>query len=48
MPPQPPLKLGKQKAEPRKTDFKFSDFAASIQLPTTPSRAGCVLPAACA
>jgi hypothetical protein len=40
MPPQPPLKLGKQKAEPRKTDFKFSDFAASIQLPTTPSRFG--------
>jgi hypothetical protein len=41
MPPEdPPFKLGKQAAEPQETDFKFSDFAASIQLPKTPSRFG--------
>ena len=38
MPPQ--YKLGKQAAEERDTDFKFADFAATIQLPTVPSRFG--------
>ena len=36
----PELKLGKLPAAPRPTDFKFSEFAASIQLPTVPSRFG--------
>jgi hypothetical protein len=36
----PALKLGKQPAAPRPTDFKFSDFAATIKLPTVPSRFG--------
>jgi hypothetical protein len=40
MPLEQPFKLGKQEAEPRDTDFEFSDFAASIRLPTTPSRFG--------
>lgn len=40
MPPEPPYKLGKLEAEPRATDFKFSEFAATIQLPRTPSRFG--------
>jgi hypothetical protein len=40
MPPEKQLKLGKLSAAPRPTDFKFSDFAASIQLPKTPSRFG--------
>ena len=40
MPPDQELKLGKKEAAPRKTDFKFSDFAASITLPQTPSRFG--------
>jgi hypothetical protein len=34
------LKLGKQPAEPRPTDFRFADFAAAIQLPSAPSRFG--------
>jgi hypothetical protein len=38
--PAPQYKLGKQEARPRKSDFKFSDFAASIRLPTAPSRFG--------
>src|SRR5205814_1900433 len=32
--------LGKQDADPRPTDLKFSEFAASITLPNTPSRFG--------
>ena len=36
----PELKLGKQPAAPRPTDFKFSQFAAGIQLPSVPSRFG--------
>lgn len=36
----PELKLGKQPAAPRPTDFKFSQFAASIRLPSVPSRFG--------
>lgn len=36
----PELKLGKKPAAPRPTDFKFSDFAASVKLPTVPSRFG--------
>ena len=34
------LKLGKLPSAPRPTDFKFADFAATIQLPTVPSRFG--------
>jgi hypothetical protein len=34
------LKLGKGPAEPRPTDFKFSELAASVNLPTVPSRFG--------
>ena len=34
------LKLGKAPAAPRPTDFKFSEFAATISLPTVPSRFG--------
>ncbi|HST24520.1 MAG TPA: hypothetical protein VLJ76_00865 [Gaiellaceae bacterium] len=34
------LKLGKQPAAPRSTDFKFSEFAAAIALPNVPSRFG--------
>jgi hypothetical protein len=34
------LKLGKMPAAPRPTDFKFSEFAAGITLPTVPSRFG--------
>ena len=34
------LKLGKQAAAPRPNDFKFADFAATITLPTVPSRFG--------
>ena len=34
------FKLGKLPATPRPTDFKFSDFASTIQLPTVPSRFG--------
>jgi len=34
------LKLGKKPAAPKSTDLKFSEFAASIQLPNTPSRFG--------
>ena len=36
----PELKLGKKPAAPRPTDFKFTEFAASIQLPSVPSRFG--------
>jgi hypothetical protein len=36
----PELKLGKQPAAPRPTDFKFRDFAGAIQLPSVPSRFG--------
>src|SRR6266567_8671963 len=36
----PELKLGKQPAAPRPTDFKFAEFAAAIQLPSVPSRFG--------
>ena len=36
----PQLKLGKQPAAPKPTDFKFSEFAATIKLPTVPSRFG--------
>ena len=36
----PELKLGKQPAQPRSTDFKFSQFAAEISLPNVPSRFG--------
>ncbi len=36
----PELKLGKQPAAPRPTDFKFSDFAETIKLPTAPSKFG--------
>jgi hypothetical protein len=36
----PELKLGKQPAEPRPTDFKFAEFAASISLPNVPARFG--------
>ncbi len=36
----PELKLGKKPAAPRPTDFKFTEFAASIQLPPVPSRFG--------
>ena len=36
----PGLKLGKKPAAPRATDFKFSEFTASIQLPSVPSRFG--------
>ena len=34
------LKLGKLPAAPRTTDFKFSEFAAEIRLPSVPSRFG--------
>ena len=34
------LRLGKLPAAPQPTDFKFSDFAAAIQLPNVPSRFG--------
>jgi len=34
------LKLGKGPAEPQPTDFKFSELAASVNLPTVPSRFG--------
>jgi hypothetical protein len=36
----PELKLGKKPAAPRPTDFKFAEFAESIQLPSVPSRFG--------
>jgi hypothetical protein len=36
----PELKLGKKPAEPKPTDFKFSQFAAGISLPNVPSRFG--------
>jgi hypothetical protein len=36
----PELKLGKQPAAPRTTDFEFSEFAASLKLPSVPSRFG--------
>src|SRR5262245_33041111 len=36
----PELKLGKKAAAPRPTDFKFSELAASIRLPSVPSRFG--------
>jgi hypothetical protein len=36
----PELKLGKQPASPRPTDFKFSQFTAGISLPHVPSRFG--------
>jgi hypothetical protein len=36
----PELKLGKQPAAPRPTDFKFADFAAGVTLPPAPSRFG--------
>ncbi len=34
------MKLGKQPAAPTPTDFKFSEFAAEIKLPSMPSRFG--------
>jgi hypothetical protein len=34
------LKLGKQPAAPKPTDFKFSEFASTIELPSVPSRFG--------
>jgi len=34
------FKLGKQPAAPLSTDFKFADFAATIDLPSVPSRFG--------
>jgi hypothetical protein len=34
------FKLGKAPAAPRPTDFKFSEFASSIALPSVPSRFG--------
>jgi len=40
MPQVAALKLGKAPAAPRPTDFKFSEFAASVQLPSVPSRFG--------
>src|SRR5215813_8515207 len=36
----PELKLGKRPAAPRQTDFRFSQFAASIRMPSVPSRFG--------
>ena len=36
----PELKLGKKPAAPRPTDFNFTDLAASIKLPSVPSRFG--------
>jgi hypothetical protein len=36
----PELKLGKKPAAPRPKDFKFSVFAATIKLPSVPSRFG--------
>jgi hypothetical protein len=36
----PELKLGKQPAAPAATDFKFASFAATITLPSVPSRFG--------
>jgi hypothetical protein len=34
------LKLGKQPAAPRRTDFRFADFASTVQLPMVPSKFG--------
>ena len=36
----PELRLGKQPAAPKPTDFKFAAFTAAISLPSTPSRFG--------
>ena len=34
------FRLGKQPAMPRRTDFRFADFASTVKLPTAPSKFG--------